>query len=323
MVLACLLVAASVTFTSARNTHPEEDFNSSPEGVFHKGLQVSKGNQFQKYNGVDTVPKTNSDTIVIPFQYQQSSLFYPITYKLMDSVAEILIKNELVTLSIDGYSYFDEGNDNICYYLSLNRALSVKYYVLGRGVDSSRVLAFQALSKFRSIQRKANKEPVDFNCTAEIVLNYPIPPPPVVIQDTDADGIADGEDGCPAEYGDKAHNGCPDKNAIIVPFEPQQSSLLSVTYSVLDSVISILRSDSSLTISIEGHAYEKEGVTTVCERLAEERADIVKRYLLTRNIDRSRIDSIKSFGSVRPITAGRNSWEKARNSRAVIFITHH
>ncbi|MEO6548513.1 MAG: OmpA family protein [Ferruginibacter sp.] len=276
------------------------------------------GNQY-----LDSIPKTNNDTIVVPFQYKQSSLFYPITYKLMDSIAEILVNNELVTLSINGYSYFDEGNDNICYYLSLNRALAVKSYVLGRGVDSSRILDFKALSKLRSIQRKAKKEPVDFNCTAEMILNYPIPPPPVVIMDTDADGIADNEDGCPQEFGDKAHNGCPDSNAIIVPFEPQQSSLLSGTYSVLDSVINLLRNNANLTIAIEGYAYEQEGVTTVCDMLAKDRADIVKRYLLTRRISAKRIDSVKSFGSLKPITAGRNPWEKARNSRAEIFITHH
>ncbi|MEP7143150.1 MAG: OmpA family protein [Ferruginibacter sp.] len=272
---------------------------------------------------IDSMPKTNDVIVVVPFVYKQSALNYDYTFKVIDSVVGILLKNDSITLSIDGYSYMDEGNDNICYWLSINRALAIKYYVLGRGVDSSRLISTKGLSSLRSVQRKAKKEPVEFNCTAEIIIQYPIPPPAVIIQDTDEDGIADNEDSCVNEYGDKAHNGCPDKDAIIVPFEMQQSSLFSATYKVLDSVIEILRNEPFITISIEGHAYKKEGVESVCERLAKERADIARRYLLTRGIAASRIDSIKSFGDLRPINAGRNPWEIARNSRAEIFLVHH
>ncbi len=289
------------------------------------GIFPEYGNSMKKnytYNLLDSLPKTNNDTVVIPFEYKQSSLNYPYTFRLMDSVAAILLTDTLITLSIDGYSYFDEGSDNICYWLSQNRAMSVKYYVMGRGVDSSRIITLKGRSKLRSIQRKATKEPIEFNCTAEIILNYPIPPPPIIIGDMDEDGIADEQDSCRNEYGDKAHNGCPNKDAVIVPFELQQSSLFSITYKVLDSVIAILRNDPTITISIEGHAYKKEGVKTVCESLAKERADIVRRYLLTRRIAVSRIYSVKSFSNLRPLNAGRNPWEIARNSRAEIFLLH-
>ncbi|MEO7767140.1 MAG: OmpA family protein, partial [Ferruginibacter sp.] len=240
------------------------------------------GNSVAIYHSIDSMPKTNDVVVVIPFEYKQSTLNHRYTFKAIDSVVEILLNNDSVTLSIDGYSYFDEGSDNICYWLSLDRALAVKYYVVGRGVDSSRVIELKALSSRRSIQRKIKKEPVEFNCTAEVTLNYPIPPPPVIIGDMDEDGIADNEDSCVNEYGEKAHNGCPNKDAIIVPFVLQQSYLFSTTYSVLDSVVEVLRTSPSLTISIEGHAYKKEGVETVCEQLAKERADMVRRYLLTR-----------------------------------------
>jgi outer membrane protein OmpA-like peptidoglycan-associated protein len=271
----------------------------------------------------DSLPKTRDVTVIIPFEFQQSSLNYAYTFKLMDSVAEILVKNDSITLSINGYSHVEEADDNICYYLSLNRALAVKYYVLGRGVDSTRLLDLKGLSSQRSIERIKNKEPVEFNCTAEIILNYPLPKPPVAFQDTDEDGIADELDSCRNEYGDLAHHGCPDRDAIIVPFEPQQSALYSSTYETLDSVIRLLDHDPMMTINIEGHAYIKEGVETVCDQLARERADIVRRYLLTRNIDASRINSVKSYGVLRPITAGRNPWELARNCRAEIFLVHH
>lgn len=288
----------------------------------HKVLDIT-AKQKSIYNFIDSVPKTNDVTVIIPFEYKQSSLNYTSTFKLIDSVAEILLADTLITLSINGFSYFDEGSNNICYWLSLNRALAVKYYVLGRGVDSARLMSLKGLSSLRSKQRRVKHEPVEFNCTAEIILNYPIPPPPLPIADMDEDGIADAEDSCRNEYGDKAHNGCPNKNAIIVPFEPQESSLISQTYRVLDSVVNILRNNPELSISIEGHAYNKEGVNSVCEKLSMERADIVKRYLLTRRVGAARIESIKSFSNLRPINAGRNPWEIARNSRAEILLINH
>jgi outer membrane protein OmpA-like peptidoglycan-associated protein len=139
----------------------------------------------------------------------------------------------------------------------------------------------------------------------------------------DEDGIPDEDDSCQNDYGYKENKGCPNKDAIIIPFKPQQSSLFSQTYKVMDSVITILRTDPSASISIEGHAYKKEGVQTVCDQLAQERADMVKKYLLTRQVADSRIEAVKSFSNSKPLNAGRNYLEIARNSRAEVFIIHH
>jgi outer membrane protein OmpA-like peptidoglycan-associated protein len=271
----------------------------------------------------DTLPKTNKDTAVIPFEYKQSALYQPFTFAVIDSVINILLANDSVTLTINGYAHRDEGTDSICYYLSLNRALVIRDYVLGRGVDSARIFSLKGWGNYRSKNRKTNNEILKYNCRAEIMLNYPIPPPPPLFLDKDEDGIADSEDKCPEEYGEVINGGCPNKDAIIVPFDVQQSSLSTVTYKVLDSVINILLNEPAVSIVINGHAYKKEGNKTVCDQLAGERADIVKNYLLTRHITASRINSVKNLGSLHPITAGRNPAEIARNSRAEIFMVHH
>jgi len=270
----------------------------------------------------DSLPKTIDDTVLIPFEYKQSSLNYHSTFRLIDSVIKILHSDDSITFSIDGYAYFEEANEDICYWLSMNRALSVKNYVLGQGIDSLRLSAFRGNGKQRSILRKLNKQEVQYHYTAEITLNYPIPPPPIGIQDMDGDGIADIEDSCRSEFGESVRNGCPDKNAIIVPFELQQSSLFSDTYQALDSVIVLLQNDPTLNIAIQGFAYKTEGIKTVCNLLAKERADIVQRYLLSRQINASRIAPLKNMNSRRPITAGRNPWEIARNARAEIILVH-
>ncbi len=271
----------------------------------------------------DSLPQTKQNTVIIPFEYKQSALYHPFTFKAIDSVINILLKHDSVTLNIEGYAHVDEGSDTICYYLSLNRALVIKDYVMARGVDSARIISLKGFGNLRSAHLKIYKQIIEYNCRAEIVLNYPLPPPPVIILDADADGIPDTEDQCPTEYGSKANNGCPDKNTIIVPFETQQSSLYSGTYNVLDSIIAIALKDPTLTISIEGHAYKTEGSTSVCNQLSKDRAEIVRNYLLSRQIPAARIEPIKSFGNSRSITAGRNPWEVTRNARVEIFLVHH
>jgi len=277
-------------------------------------------NQFFYRN--DSLPKTIDDTVLIPFEYKQSSLNYRSTFRLVDSVIKILHTDDSITFSIDGYAYFEEASEDICYWLSMNRAIAVKNYVLGQGIDSLRMLAFRGNGNQRSIQRKLNKQEVQYHYTAEITLNYPIPPPPVTIQDMDGDGITDMEDSCSSEYGERVRNGCPDKNAIIVPFELQQSSLYSSTYHVLDSVIALLQNDPTLSIAIQGFAYKTEGIKTVCQHLAKERADITRRYLLSRQVNTSRINPVTNVNHLRQLTAGRNPWEISRNARAEIILLH-
>jgi outer membrane protein OmpA-like peptidoglycan-associated protein len=275
------------------------------------------------YFKVDSLPLIKKNTVVIPFEYKQSALYQLFTFAVIDSVVDILLKNDSVKLSIAGYAHVDEGIDSICYYLSLNRALVIKDYVLGRGIDSSRILSLTGYGNLRSKNRKPDVQMIEYNCRAEITMVYPVPPPKPVIADKDEDGIPDNEDACPEEYGELVNKGCPNKDAIIVPFEPQQSSLYSIAYNVLDSVIIILRKDPSITISIEGYAYKKEGVKIVCDHLAKERAEIVKNYLLSRLIAASRIDPAKSFNNLRPLNAGKNPKEITRNSRAEIYLNHH
>jgi outer membrane protein OmpA-like peptidoglycan-associated protein len=272
---------------------------------------------------IDSLPKTIDDTILVPFEYKQSSLNYRSTFKLIDSAIKILLTNDSITFSIDGYSYVEEASENICYWLSFNRALAVKNYVLGQGVDSSRLIAFIGRGNQRSIHRKVKRLPVKYNYTAEIILNYPIPPPAITIPDMDGDGIPDDQDSCRNEFGYPDRNGCPDNSAIIVPFELEQSSLFSSTYKVLDSIVMIMRNNPMLSIAIQGHAYKKEGVKSVCYRLAKERADITRSYLLSRQIDPSRIESVKNLSYSRPLTAGRNPWEISRNARSEIRLVYH
>jgi len=275
-------------------------------------------------SSLQTAEKNNdSSIVVIPFEYKQSALYHVFTMEVMDSVIAILLKDPAVTLSIEGYTHADEGSDTISYYLSLNRALFIRDYVLGRGIDSSRIISVKGLGKSRPLYHGSNKQGIVRNCRAEIRLNYPLPAPIPVISDKDEDGIPDASDGCPDVYGEKAFNGCPNKDAVIIPFEPRQTSLNTMNYKILDSIVAILKQNPALTVSLEGHAHKIEGSRSVCESLSKERADIVKGYLLSRYIPAARIESVKSFGYQRPLNAGKTALDIILNSRTEIIMVHH
>lgn len=283
---------------------------------FSIGLAATAGTYDNNRRGLN-----ESDTTVIRFDYKQSALFHAFTFAAIDSVVDILLKNNAVTLSIDGYAYKDEGSDTICYWLSMNRALFVQTYVIGRGIDSARIVSLKAYGKTRQLYRNTDKDGLNVNCRAEILLNYPPPPKKPEFIDRDEDGIADNEDKCPDVFGHKDKAGCPDENEVIVPFEMQQSNLYFSTYKVLDSVVAVLKQNPALTISIEGHAYKAEGIVDVCNQLSAERADIVKQYLLSRQINVSRISSVKSMGNTRPLNAGKTPLDISANARAEIMFS--
>jgi len=257
----------------------------------------------------------DSSIILIPFDYKQSALFHAYTFEVMDSVVNLLLKDSSITLSINGYAHQDEGSDTICKYLSLNRALFVRDYILGRGVQPFRIIFVRGMGKKRSQKTDVNKDGHVLNCRAELVLSYPTPPPPPELADRDGDGVADAD-----EFGYKENKGCPDKDAVIIPFDFQESKLNYNTYQALDSVIMILKQNQSFSIEIQGHAYSTEGIRTVCERLAGERAEIVKNYLLSRYIGINRITAINNFGSSRPFNAGRNPLEVTKNARVQLLF---
>jgi outer membrane protein OmpA-like peptidoglycan-associated protein len=260
------------------------------------------------------------DTIVIRFEYKQSALYHKFTMETLDSVIRILLRDTNIKLTIDGYAYKDEGSDTICYYLSLNRALFIQEYILGRGVALNRINNIKAWGRTRQKYVNKDKNGLFVNCRAELRLVYPPPPKPKVFLDKDEDGIADDEDRCPDIFGLSDFEGCPDSGAIAVPFPIADWALTPTTYNVLDSVIKLLRDNPELTISIDGHAHLAEGSYAMCMNVAGERATIVKNYLLSRQVNSSRIQDVNSYGISRPVNAAKNPQQILKNARAEIRL---
>jgi outer membrane protein OmpA-like peptidoglycan-associated protein len=283
------------------------------------------GNELMKLNnnGVNFFqPQTlpGKDTIVIRFEYKQSALVQKYTLETLDSIIAILLTDTSITLSIDGFAYKDEGSDTVCYYLSLNRALFIQTYVLGRGVALTRISNIKAWGKTRQRYVNKDKNGLWVNCRAELRLIYPPPPRKKEFTDKDEDGIADDEDKCPDVFGLSDFEGCPDSGAIAVPFALADWTLMPVTYKVMDSVVHLLKDNPELTITIDGHAILAEGSYALCVKLAAERAAIVKSYLLSRQVNTARILEVNSYGISRPVNAAKNPQQILKNARAEIRL---
>jgi outer membrane protein OmpA-like peptidoglycan-associated protein len=151
-------------------------------------------------------------------------------------------------------------------------------------------------------------------------LVYPPPPKKKDFSDRDGDGLDDDEDKCPDIFGYRDNGGCPDSGAVMVPFGLQESSLIPMTYHVLDSMVRIMRNDPSITVSIDGHAHLAEGSYAFCIKLAEERAVIVKNYLISRMINPSRILEVKSSGISKPVNTAKTPQQILKNARAEIWL---
>ncbi len=258
-----------------------------------------------------------SDTTVIPFEFKQSALYHLYTRDVIDSLVYILVKNDSVSLELHGYSHVEEGSDTIAYYLSLNRALFVRDYVLGKGIDSGRISVIKGWGKSRKQYLGSEKQALG-NSRAEMVLKYPAPKK--LEGDADQDGITDSMDECPEVFGLPDMKGCPDPLSIRIPFEPGHASLHALAYHTLDSIIILLKGDPMLRIELTGHAHPKEGSASLASRLANERWQIVRDYLYSKGIRSERLEIKGSLGISRPVNAARTRGEALLNARAEVRL---
>ncbi len=157
--------------------------------------------------------------------------------------------------------------------------------------------------------------------------------------DNDGDKIADAEDKCPNEpetynnYQDE--DGCPDtkpakkyqrivvteKQIILkqmVHFETGKALIMPDSYPILDEVADVLIENPNIRIRVEGHT-DSRGSMEFNMRLSEARAQSVKRYLVNKGIDPSRIETV-GYGPTRPIDTNRTAAGRARNRRVEIHI---
>ncbi len=99
-------------------------------------------------------------------------------------------------------------------------------------------------------------------------------------------------------------------------FEFDKSSLTSKSIQTLKSAVNALNDNSSIQITLAGHADER-GTREYNLALGQRRAETVSDYLVLNGISKNRI-TVKSFGEERPVVSGQNEESYAKNRRVEI-----
>jgi OOP family OmpA-OmpF porin len=108
-----------------------------------------------------------------------------------------------------------------------------------------------------------------------------------------------------------------------INFDFDKSNIKAEFAPVLDEAAQILKDNSSVKVTIEGHTDSK-GTDEYNQRLSERRAKSVKQYLVSRGVEASRLDTVGK-GEREPIADntknGRDNPEgRAMNRRAELKV---
>ena len=99
-----------------------------------------------------------------------------------------------------------------------------------------------------------------------------------------------------------------------VYFEYDSSTLTGSTRKGIEANAQKLKSDKTLSITIEGHCDER-GSTQYNLALGERRANAVREYLVNLGISKSRLKTI-SYGEEKPAVVGNDESAWSKNRRA-------
>ena len=102
----------------------------------------------------------------------------------------------------------------------------------------------------------------------------------------------------------------------VVYFEYDQFSLSAKSIQALKGVSELMKRNTKITISIEGHADER-GTREYNLALGQRRAESVSNYLIANGIKRNRFVT-KSYGEERPLSLGSNDTAWSKNRRVEI-----
>lgn len=148
------------------------------------------------------------------------------------------------------------------------------------------------------------------------------------VPDTDADGMNDDEDKCVNEAGTKENGGCPEiKKEVIekvnysarqINFELRSDVLTLSSIKVLDEIIIILKAETGLKISVEGHS-SLDGTPQANLLLSQKRADRVKQYMISKGINEDDIAAI-GYGISKPLSTERTEAANKMNRRVEIKL---
>ena len=146
--------------------------------------------------------------------------------------------------------------------------------------------------------------------------------------DRDGDTVADKDDHCPDVFGSVDNNGCVNipksiKDALnafasTINFDRDKAVLKNQIPDVLKLIKDIILDYPNNSFVVEGHT-DYTGSEAVNQKLSEERAEIVKAYLVEHGVDGSLISTV-GIGESRPIAPGKSKEANKANRRVEIKL---
>lgn len=146
--------------------------------------------------------------------------------------------------------------------------------------------------------------------------------------DTDGDGVIDSEDTCPKTFGVRSNGGCPELDEETkktfeqalhgINFETGKEVIKSSSHSILDNVVSILKTHEDYNIEIHGHT-DNSGDEAKNMQLSSDRAKAVKEYLTSKGITESRIATF-GHGQTQPVSTNETSEGRSDNRRVEFIV---
>jgi outer membrane protein OmpA-like peptidoglycan-associated protein len=148
------------------------------------------------------------------------------------------------------------------------------------------------------------------------------------VPDKDKDGINDEEDKCPETPGVAAQQGCPEISEEVtktvayaaknVYFATGSTKLLSQSYKPLNELVKVLQDNTSLKLKIDGHT-DNVGSDELNMKLSDGRAASVKKYLVSKGVDESRLES-EGFGETTPVEDNKTAAGRTKNRRVEMKV---
>ncbi len=147
--------------------------------------------------------------------------------------------------------------------------------------------------------------------------------------DNDKDGVPDSLDKCPLAPFPGTVDGClatakaapvqefPRQSMLRVRFQGLTASLTADSYNALDSLSDALKRDPKARVEIRAYTDDQGGKEKARVQLTQLRADGIRRYLIMRGLDNSRVTA-RGMGSQNSVASNRTQPGRQQNRRVEV-----
>lgn len=343
-----------------------------PRGNAYRYVPVSEGYigvpQYLNVEDIEEYHEIENNLFLVPIESGQVVPFHDIFFENSSAktsndskdellrILEVMQDNPGMQVEITGYtSDLKHGQDNLS--LSIERAWSVKHFLLNNGIHTGRImhkgLGSTVPFNDHDIMLREGINPMNRIELKILSLDWSEP----TAEDRDNDGIDDENDACPDQSGPYSLQGCPDSDGDTVPdhkdncpsttgspknngcpiisknvlkvfdealegivFESSKDVIKPSSYEVLDKIVGIMSQNKDFQLKISGHT-DSQGNDRQNLTLSDKRAQATKQYLIDNGISVDRLESI-GYGETKPMADNTTAEGRATNRRVefeVIF----